>query len=67
MATYAELARRREVRQRRLGQDARDAVVHQALDLMAQDQHVKSERAHFAVVTASSAFRLGYAAIRWEP
>lgn len=60
MPTYAENAHRRDLAQRRAAQDARDAARHRAFDLSAQDQHVKSERAHFAVVTASDAFREGY-------
>ena len=39
---------------------------HRAFDLSAQDRHVKSERPHFAVVTASDAFRAGYEAIAWR-
>ena len=35
------------------------------MDLSAQDNHMKYERAHFAVVTATEAFRKGYDQIDW--
>jgi hypothetical protein len=66
VATYAENAHRREIAARRRVQDARDAARHRAFDLAAQDNHFKYERAHFAVVTASDAFRAGYEQIDWR-
>lgn len=63
---YRFYAHRRELQARRRAQDRRDAARHAAFDRSAQDQHGKSERAHFCVVTASDAFRRGYEAIRWS-
>ena len=63
--TYHESAHRREIAARRRVQDARDAERHRGFDLSSQDHHVKSERAHFAVVMASDAFRSGYDRIAW--
>ena len=55
MPTYPELAARRERDTRRAAQDVRDAARHRGFDRSAQDLHVKSERAHFAVVGEGSA------------
>lgn len=65
MATYAAASARRELAARRQAQDRRDAVRHAGFDLSAQDRHMKSERAHFAVVgegtaTAQENYRRGW-------
>ena len=66
MPTYADYAAQRERAAKKVAQDRRDAVRHAGFDLSAQDHHMKSERAHFAVVTASPAFRRGYTRIDWS-
>lgn len=65
MPTYAENAHRREIASRRRAADARDAEVHRAFDLMAQDTTAKFERPRFAVVgegsrSAGEAYRRNY-------
>lgn len=65
MPTYAENAHRREVLARRRGADARDAEIHRAFDLMAQDRTPKSARPVFSVVgegsrTANENYLRGY-------
>ena len=65
MATYPELAARRERDVRRRAQDWRDAARHADFDRSARDLHHKHDRAHFAVVgegsaTAQEAYRAGY-------
>ena len=68
---YRYYAHQREVAARRAGQDARDAARHAAFDLQAQDNAMKYERHHFAVVgegsrTAQDAFRSNYERIDWS-
>ena len=65
MPTYAENAHRREIRERRVKQDRRDAARHAAFDLQAQDRTPKSARHHFAVVgegsrSSQEAYRMGW-------
>ena len=57
---YAFYAAQRERAVRRASQDAILDARHAAFDRSAQDRHSKSERPHFAVVTASAAFRQGW-------
>lgn len=66
MPTYRDYQRQRELKAQRARQDARDAALHREFDLSAKDNHMKYERAQFAVVTASDAFRVGYDQIRWR-
>lgn len=71
MPTYAEYARRSEVRERRRKQDVRDAERHRGFDLAAQDSRMKYERFHFAVVgegsqSANENYRRGYDAVNWS-
>lgn len=62
---YRHYQARRARQTQRAVQDARDAIRHRDFSLAAQDTHMKYERAHFAVVTASAAFRAGYDGIAW--
>ena len=60
-----------EVVARRQQQDALHREFHAALDLAAQDTHVKSERPSFAVVGEGSAsaqenYRRGYDHVHWR-
>ena len=66
MATYAEHAATRERAAQRRAQDQVLTARHRAFDLSAQDRHMKYERPHFAIVTASDDFRRGYDRIDWR-
>ena len=66
MPTYADNAADRDRAARKQAQDRVMAQRHRDFDRSAQDQHVKSERFSFAVVTASPAFRAGYEKIAWH-
>lgn len=62
---YRHYAHQRERDARRRAHDARDAARHRDFDLSAQDNHMKYERAHFAVVgegsrSAQDAYRDGW-------
>lgn len=60
MGTYAENAAARERAARKRAQDSFLGAQARAFDLSAQDNHSKSERPSFAVVTASEAYRAGW-------
>jgi hypothetical protein len=69
--TYADHGAERERATRRVAQDAMMRARHAGFDRSAQDQHMKSERAHFAVVgegtrAAQDHFRVNYARIDWS-
>ena len=67
MPTYAENAAARERATRKLGQDRFLAQQTAEFDLSAKDNHVKSERPSFIVVTASVAYRRGWEEIFGTP
>jgi hypothetical protein len=65
VATWGEIKRNDERTLRRKAQDAHLVERHRNFDLSAQDNHMKYERAHFAVVgegtrTAQENYRAGW-------
>ena len=60
MATYADNQAARERSDRKLAQDRFLGRQQAEFDLSAQDNHAKSERPSFVVVTASKAYRDGW-------
>jgi hypothetical protein len=65
MPTWAQSKRNEERTLRRKAQDAHLVERHRNFDLSAQDNHMKYERAHFAVVgegtrTAQENYRAGW-------
>ena len=63
--TYEYHRNKREIKAKRAVQDSARAELHRQFDLSAGDVHMKYERPSFIVVTASEAFRAGYANIDW--
>lgn len=60
MPTYADYAADRERAASKAAQDRELKKLHEGFDLSAKDNHSKSERPSFIVVTASGAFRDGW-------
>ena len=60
MATYAENAAARERAKRKQAQDRFLGLQAREFDRSALDNHAKSERPSFVVVTASDAYRRGW-------